>query len=60
MSSYYLVIFLYAGAWAESDSVTVTTVPQQSMESCQIAGNQSKALVSGTKKEMRFVCLKSN
>lgn len=57
---YVLVLFLYAGLFSDSDAVTATQVYGfKSAASCQAAGQKSESLVSGTKKEMKFVCLKA-
>ena len=58
--SWVLVIYIYAGAWAKGDSVTLATVPMASQELCEKAGNNLDPLVSGSAKEVRFVCLRSN
>jgi hypothetical protein len=55
-----LIIFAYAGAWTESDAVSLTSVPGFPTEQvCMTAGNKSKELVKGTKKDIRFVCVKA-
>jgi hypothetical protein len=54
-----LVIYIYAGAMAQGDSVTVTTVPMQTQEACETAGNQLGDLVSSTTKVVRFICIKN-
>jgi hypothetical protein len=54
-----LVVYIYAGAWAEGDSVTMTTVPMLSEPACRIAGDKLGPLVEGTAKEVRFVCVKN-
>jgi len=53
-----LVIAMYAGIWASGDSTALTNVPGfTSKEECTAAGNASKELASGTKKEVKFVCV---
>lgn len=54
-----LVIYIYAGAMAQGDSVTVTTTPMQTQEACETAGNQLGDLVTGTTKVARFICIKN-
>jgi hypothetical protein len=56
-----LILFAYAGTWADSDSVSLTSIPNFATEQvCITAGNKSKELVKGTKKDLRFVCLKAD
>ncbi len=57
MMSWVLVIYIYAGAMAEGDSVTVTSVPMASQEICETAGQKLDPLVSGSTKVVRYVCL---
>lgn len=57
--SWVLVIYIYVGMWGNTDSVTVTTVPMASEEACNVAGNQLGSLVQGSRKEVRFVCIKN-
>lgn len=53
-----LIIYIYVGIWSERDSVTVTNIPGfTSLANCQNAGAASIPLVSGTRKELRYVCL---
>ncbi|WP_337056732.1 hypothetical protein [Pseudomonas sp. USHLN015] len=53
-----LILFLYAGIWADGDSMAVTSVPNfKTLEACEAAGKQSGALVKGTKKENAFICV---
>lgn len=55
-----LVLYIYAGALARGDSVSVTSIPGfSSIALCEKAGQTSKPLVSGSTKEIRFVCLQS-
>lgn len=54
-----LVIYIYAGAMAEGDSVTLTSVPMATHELCETAGQQLDPLVSSSTKVVRYVCLKS-
>ena len=57
--SWTLVIYIYAGAMAQGDSVTVTTTPMASQEVCETAGNKLDSLVSGSTKVVRYVCVKN-
>lgn len=57
MGAYFLILFAYAGALSDTDSVALTSIPQSSLQACQIAGNQAKQLVSGTTKELKFICV---
>jgi hypothetical protein len=58
MSAYFLVLYIYAGALAKGDSVSLVSIPQPSLQACQAAGSAAKDLVSGSFKELRFVCVK--
>ena len=58
--SWVLVIYIYAGAWSNGDSVALTTVPMESRESCEKAGQELDPLVSGSTKTVRYICLKNN
>lgn len=56
-----LVLFFYAGAFSDSDSVSMTNVPGFSSEkTCLAQGSEAKLQASGTKKVLRFACLKVN
>ena len=53
-----LIVSMYSGFWANTNSVGVTNVPGFSSEAaCTSAGEESKALARGTKKEVSFVCI---
>jgi len=55
-----LVIYIYAGVLAKGDSVTLNNVSGFRSEAhCAAAGSALKPLVSGSAKELRFVCLRS-
>lgn len=58
MSAYYLVIYIYAGMIVKGDSVSLVSIPQVSEAACQQAGAQAEQLVSGSTKNLRFVCIK--
>lgn len=54
-----LVLYIYAGIWSKTDSVTMTTVTGFKTEQvCIEAGKKSAPLVADSKKEIRYVCLK--
>ena len=55
-----LVIYIYVGVWGNTDSVALTNVPMASQQACETAGRGLDPLVSGSKKEARYVCLKNN
>lgn len=55
--SFVLVLFLYAGALSDGDSVAVTHVAMPSLAVCQREGQRAEALTRATKKAARFVCL---
>lgn len=54
-----LVMYIYAGMLAKGDSVVMATVPMASQEICQREGKKGEALVGGSAKEYRFLCLKN-
>lgn len=58
MSPFYLVLYIYAGMLAQGDSVAMVSIPQPTLQACQEAGKQSEKLVSGSAKDLRFVCIK--
>ena len=59
MNTFILVMYIYAGAFARGDSVTMQVIEGFSSEvSCKAAGVAAKPLVDGSSKEYRFVCLK--
>ena len=56
-----LVLFAYAGIFADGDSMALTHIKGFSSEQvCIAAGNKTKDLVKNTKKEIRFVCVKDS
>jgi hypothetical protein len=59
--SFILVLYIYAGTFAKGDSVTLTNIPGFSTEkACQVAGELAKSnLVTGSSKELRFICIKN-
>jgi len=54
-----LVIYIYAGMLARGDSVAVTTVPMSSEEICNEEAKKLDDLVSGSSKNVRYVCLRN-
>jgi len=57
--SYILVLYIYAGMMSSGDSVSMIQVPGFVTEqACKDAGNAARPLVSGSAKDIRFVCLK--
>ena len=54
-----LIVFGHVGRWGNTASVSLTKVPMASQEVCEAAGSQLGALVSGTKKEIAYVCVKN-
>jgi hypothetical protein len=54
-----LVIYIYAGALANGDSVTLQKIDSFSTkEMCVEAGKEAQILVQGSTKVYRFICLK--
>lgn len=61
MGTWVLVMYIYAGAFAKGDSVTLYTIPGFSSEAaCKAQGPAGERLVLGTSKEYAFVCMKVN
>lgn len=59
--SWILIIYIYAGALANGDSVAITNIPYFATEQeCIQAGKQAKELVNGSTKVYRFVCIKGS
>lgn len=58
MSAFYLVLYIYAGAFAKGDSVAMVSIPQATLQACEDAGKQAGHLVKSSAKELRFICLK--
>lgn len=58
MNGWILAIFIHAGVFADTDSVTVTTAVYSSQQSCETAGKINAKLVSGTKKSYAYTCTK--
>jgi hypothetical protein len=58
--SFALIVYIYAGILAKGDSVTLYSVPMQSMEMCQREGPKLASLVSGSSKEYRFACVQTS
>ena len=57
--SWTLVLYVFAGVFAKGDSVSVTHIPNFKSEAhCSAAGSAAKPLVSGSTKELRFVCIR--
>ena len=54
-----LIIFLYVGPWGDTDSVTVTSIPVATEQLCEAAAKKLPDLVSGTKKEVEYVCVRT-
>jgi hypothetical protein len=53
-----LVLFFHVGPWGKSDSNTSTTVPGFITEQeCVTAGEKASSLVTGTRKEVRYICV---
>lgn len=59
MTTWLLIVLIYAGAYSHDNSVTMFSIPGWlSKESCEDAGPQLQPLVKGTTKEVRYVCLR--
>jgi hypothetical protein len=57
--TYALILYIYAGVMARGDSVTLYSVPMQSLAVCEQAGKAAEGLVRGSLKEYRYVCVKT-
>jgi hypothetical protein len=56
-----LILFAHAGIWSETDSMALTSVPGfKSQAECRVAGEQAAQLASGTKKVIKFTCVKQD
>jgi hypothetical protein len=54
-----LVIYIYAGTFANGDSVAISNIPNfATKQECVQAGEDAQNLVRGSSKVYRFVCLK--
>lgn len=54
-----LVLYIYAGTFAQGDSVALTTILMESEKACRIAGDAAKGLVTGSTKNTRYVCVRN-
>jgi hypothetical protein len=53
-----LVIYAATGAFAESDSVALTSVSGlQTQQICEQYGRKAESMASGTKKNIKFICV---
>lgn len=52
-----LILFAHVGMLGDGNSNALTTAEFTSQVSCQAAGKAAKALVSGSVKEISFVCV---
>ena len=58
MNTFVLILFFHVGIFGDTDSNATTSVPGfSSYEQCRKAGVETKKLVSGTKKDVEFVCV---
>ena len=58
MNEWALIIHLYAGIFADTDSLSVTSVSGFSTKAaCEVAGKASERLVAQTKKDIKWVCV---
>ena len=54
-----LILYIYAGALSKSDSVALTNVQGFATEqTCKTAGEKANALVEGSFKNVRYICVK--
>lgn len=52
-----LILFAHVGAMGQGNSNAITTTQFSSQQRCEAAGAAAKKLVSGTVKQMEFVCV---
>lgn len=58
MTTYILLIYIYAGVFANGDSVAIHSIDGfNSKEQCMQAGDSASPLVKNSAKEYRFVCI---
>jgi len=58
MVTFTLILFFHVGVFGKSDSNAATNIPNFKTEAeCIAAGEKSKKLVAGTKKEVVYVCV---
>ena len=58
MATWVLIILVYAGPMADSDSVALSSVEGfQSAKACSAAGEVSRSLVNASLKILRYVCV---
>ena len=57
--SWVLVVYIYAGAFAKGDSVTITHIPGfTSEQACKSAAAPMNQLVDGSFKTIRTICVR--
>ena len=52
-----LILYAYAGAMANGDSVAFTSTSFVNQKACIAAGEQASKMASGTTKSIKFVCV---
>ncbi|PMX08441.1 MULTISPECIES: hypothetical protein [unclassified Pseudomonas] len=58
IKTFVLVLFFHVGPWGNTDSNATTNIPNfLSEQECIDAGKKAASLVSGTKKEVEFICV---
>jgi len=61
MTTWIMILFFHVGIMGSGNSNAVTSVPNfKTQQECQVAGNAAKKLVSGTVKEVSFVCVEQS
>ena len=59
MITWALILWINTGWLGDGDNNTITMVPGFTNAAfCEAAGTSARKLVSGTKKEVRYVCVK--
>lgn len=55
--SYVLIIYFYAGMFAKGDSIGIATQEFANKARCEAAGTAAAKFVSGTAKNVEWVCV---
>lgn len=58
MTTFTLIIFIWAGAWAKGNDATMFALPGfSSAQECEAAASKLSSLVASTVQEVRHVCV---
>ena len=59
MGYWVLILFIYAGPFAEGDNVAMIATPMSSEAACRAAGDAAVGMSSGTMKSAKYICAKT-